>query len=80
MVERSVLMDGGRALFELSPQTHSHNLICTVCHKIVPIGDCPLGEYEADVARATGYDILGHKLEVYGVCPQCRARGARAGA
>lgn len=79
MLQRSVLMDGGRALFELSPQTHSHNLICTLCHRIVPIRDCPLAEYEAEIARVTGYDISGHKLEVYGICPACRAKLAGAG-
>ena len=75
MVMRSVLMDGGRAMFELTPETHGHNLICTVCHRIVPLQDCPLGEYENNVARATGYVISGHKLEVYGVCPICQGKG-----
>ena len=74
MLQRSVLMDGGRALFETVPETHSHNLICTLCHRIVPIRDCPLADYESEIARVTGYDISGHKLEVYGVCPACRAR------
>ncbi|MFT8888776.1 MAG: Fur family transcriptional regulator [Ethanoligenens sp.] len=72
MVARSVLMDGGRAMFEMTPEVHCHNLICTVCHRIVPIQDCPLGAYEDSIARTTGYKISGHKLEVYGICPQCR--------
>ncbi len=71
MVCRSVLMDGGRALFEIMPETHSHNLICTVCHKITPLKDCPLNTYEASIAQATGYTISGHKLELYGICPSC---------
>lgn len=74
MVNRSVLMDGGRALFEIMPETHCHNLICTVCHKIVPIRDCPLGAYEDSIAKTTGYTISGHKLEVYGICPSCREK------
>ncbi|ADU27699.1 Fur family transcriptional regulator [Ethanoligenens harbinense] len=74
MVSRSVLMDGGRAMFEIAPETHGHNLICTVCHKIVPIQGCPLRDYEDSLARSTGYVISGHKLEVYGVCPQCQSK------
>lgn len=74
MVSRSVLMDGGRAMFEITPETHGHNLVCTVCHKIVPLQDCPLREYENSVARSTGYVISGHKLEVYGVCPRCQGK------
>lgn len=76
MISRSVLMDGGRAMFEIMPETHSHNLICTVCHRIVPIQDCPLAEYEGVIAKATGYEISGHKLEVYGICPQCQKKSA----
>ncbi len=79
MVNRSVLMEGGRALFEIAPETHSHNLICTVCHKIVPLKDCPLGAYEDSIAHATGYVISGHKLEVYGICPACRKRAGDGG-
>lgn len=77
MVNRSVLMDGRRALFEIMPETHCHNLICTVCHKIVPIQNCPLGAYEKSIAETTGYTISGHKLEVYGICPYCRQKAAQ---
>lgn len=71
VVMRSGLMEGGRSLFELTPVVHRHNLICVRCHKIIPLEDCPLSQYESDIAKSTGYNISGHKLEVYGVCPKC---------
>lgn len=74
---RSGLMEGGRALFEVTPVMHRHNLICVRCHSITQLDDCPLSEYESDIARRTGYNISGHKLEVYGICPKCRKNQGR---
>jgi Fur family ferric uptake transcriptional regulator len=71
VVMRSGLMEGGKAMFEITPEAHRHNLICVKCHKITPLVDCPLSEYESDIEKSTGYSISGHKLEVYGICPEC---------
>ena len=71
IVTRSGLMEGGRALFELISDVHSHNLICIKCHDIIPLDGCPLLSFENELAKTTGYSISGHKLEVYGICPKC---------
>ncbi len=67
------LLEGGKALFEVVSGVHRHNLICVRCHKLIPLGECPLGEFEQELEATTGYRISGHKLEIYGVCPECRA-------
>jgi Fur family ferric uptake transcriptional regulator len=72
VVTKSGLMEGGRAMYEITPEAHRHNLICIKCHKITPLDDCPLNEYEGNIEKATGYTISGHKLEVYGICPECQ--------
>lgn len=74
VLTKSGLMEGGRAMYEVTPLTHRHNLICTRCHRITPLQDCPLEEYETNVEKTTGYTVSGHKLEVYGVCPQCKRK------
>ena len=71
IVTKSGLIDGGKAMYEITPEAHTHNLICVKCHKITPLADCPLLEYENDVEQSTGYRISSHKLEVYGICPKC---------
>jgi Fur family transcriptional regulator, ferric uptake regulator len=71
VVTKSGLMEGGRAMFEITPEAHRHNLICVKCHRITPLADCPLSEYESDIEKSTGYRISSHKLEVYGICPEC---------
>jgi len=65
------MMKDGRARFELVRGEHRHHLICTGCMKMVPI-DCPIEALERDVGRKTRFDITGHKLELYGICPECK--------
>ncbi len=61
-----------RTFFEYSRAAHRHYLICLDCRRIVPLERCPLAGYEAQLARETGYSVSGHKLVVYGRCPDCR--------
>ena len=71
MIIRSGLIEGGKAVFEITPEAHTHKLICIKCHNVTPLADCPLAKYENDIEKSTGYRISSHKLEVYGVCPKC---------
>lgn len=71
LVEKSVI-NGGRAMYELVHSGHRHHLICTGCNRIVPIDTCPLVSMMKDIGRKTSFDITGHRLELYGLCPDCR--------
>lgn len=62
----------GRATYELNHREHRHHIICIGCNEIIPIKGCPLGDYETRIRKATGYEILGHNLEIRGVCPKCQ--------
>jgi Fur family ferric uptake transcriptional regulator len=39
---------------------------------MITIGHCPIEDYENSLQKTTDFDITGHKLEVYGYCPQCK--------
>ncbi|MFZ5988211.1 MAG: Fur family transcriptional regulator [Bacillota bacterium] len=71
LVEKSIMGDG-KARYELTRDGHHHHLICINCHNSVPIDICPLEKLEKDVGRETNFDITGHKLELYGICPKCK--------
>ncbi len=71
VVAKMGLIDGGRALYELVSGVHRHNLICIKCHKLIPIGGCPLGDFEKGLESSTGFRISGHKIEIYGICKDC---------
>lgn len=57
------------------PFPHPH-LICLQCHSITD-PDVPVFESLAeDVAMKTGYRILSHRLDFFGICPQCQTASA----
>ena len=53
------------------PYPHPH-LICTQCRKIFDPDVSGLGDLSQQVAQMTGFQITGHRLDFYGVCPQCQ--------
>lgn len=72
-VVRKVSVAGdNRMLYELNERSHQHYLVCVNCKKIQPVGHCPLEAYEKSVARETNYAIMGHRLDIYGLCPECQ--------
>ena len=56
------------------PKPHPH-LVCQVCGAILDPELDSLDALAGDLAAATGYRILSHRLEFYGVCPRCRTGG-----
>lgn len=74
MVKRFDLGDGV-ARFELLEEGddgHHHHLICTRCSEIVEIEECSMSEAEARIAKRNGFTGVTHKLEFFGICPQCQ--------
>lgn len=60
-----------RTMFEYNRQVHRHYLVCLECKKILPIDFCPIKNYEKTLEEKTNFKISGHKLDVYGYCPEC---------
>ena len=80
LVQRTV-GDDSVAYYSL-PATHQHQhlLICSVCGQSVPVDGCPVEALSRKLAVDTGFQITGHRLELYGVCPQCidhKEKGAK---
>ena len=73
LVERMDRRDG-TACYCLAGQEHNHLLMCVRCQKTVPIPGCPLHHMEESIGAATGFVMLGHTLELTGICPDCAAK------
>ncbi len=74
IVVKLSIVEDNISMFELNRVDHGHHLLCIKCKKTVDIGHCPLGVYENSLEETTDFDIVGHKLEIYGYCPECKKK------
>ena len=72
LVIKSNIFDDGKARYELNDMKHQHRVACLNCHKTIVIEDCPFEEFERELKKKTGFDVVQHKLELYGYCQDCR--------
>lgn len=74
MVKRFDFGDGaGR--FELVGENddgHHHHLVCTRCAEVVEIDECFPREIEKQIAAKNRFKAVTHKLEFFGICPECQ--------
>ena len=69
--------DHGR--FELAEELsgHHHHLVCAVCGRVEDVHpssrlERALGEAARAAAEEQGYDVTEHRLDLLGLCPDCR--------
>ena len=63
--------DGSNRYDGRKPFPHPH-MICTRCKKIVDPELNSLSDLNKEMSRKTGYQILYHRLDFFGLCPECR--------
>ena len=74
MVKRFDFGDGA-ARFELvgeGDDGHHHHLVCTKCSGVVELEECFPAEMEKRIAAQSGFKAVSHKLEFFGICPECQ--------
>jgi Fur family ferric uptake transcriptional regulator len=74
MVKRFDLGDGV-ARFELlgeGDDGHRHHLVCTSCAEVVPIAECSIDSLDERIAASNGFKAVTHRLEFFGICPNCQ--------
>ncbi len=73
IVERLDLPNGAHAYVACQPDEHHHHLVCSGCGRSVDVQDGELREVVEEIGRRSGYRIESHRLELFGVCPECTA-------
>lgn len=77
LVERLDLPDGGHAYVACDPE-HHHHVVCSSCGRSVDAADSGIVEVVAKIAERTGFTIASHRLELFGLCPECAERETEA--
>jgi Fur family ferric uptake transcriptional regulator len=68
------LYRGSRA--EHQQEQHRHFLVCRSCGVAVQIVSPTIERWVATTGRDSGYEQLTHRVEIFGVCRNCRSTGA----
>ena len=69
----------GEARYESAEKKHHDHLICEACGKIVEFEEPRIETLQEDTAKRLGFQFTGHKMELYGVCRDCRRARHAAG-
>ncbi len=69
---QKVGVDSMRMHFDGTPKKHDH-IRCIKCHRIDDISVSSEISWN-DIKNECDYEILGHKVEFYGLCPECRKK------
>jgi len=69
--------DHGRFELAESYSAHHHHLVCATCGKVDDIHASPrleraLAEASRAAADTQGYEVMEHRFDVVGLCPDCR--------
>jgi Fur family ferric uptake transcriptional regulator len=62
----------GELCYRWCADEHHHHLVCSGCHRVVELG-CGLDPWLERISGEHGFVATGHRLEVAGVCADCRA-------
>ncbi len=67
----------GFARYELvteAREPHHHHLICRDCSRVIELDECFSQALEKRIASRHGFKAVTHRLEFFGICPECQLR------
>jgi Fur family ferric uptake transcriptional regulator len=71
VVERLDLPSGEHAFVACEP-AHHHHVVCSACGRSTGVADPGIERIAEAIGREIGYRIDAHRLELFGVCPDCQ--------
>ena len=60
------------ARFEANDGHHHDHLVCTECDRIIEFINETIERLQDEIAESHGYRLTSHRMELYGVCPDCQ--------
>jgi Fe2+ or Zn2+ uptake regulation protein len=71
LVCRVILADGA-VCYRVSHRAHHHHLVCLSCGATEDVHLSDVEDVITRVRGATDYELVSHRIEIYGFCPACR--------
>ncbi len=62
----------GETVYRACSQLHHHHLVCTECGTTVEVADDRVEKWASEMAKAHGFDVSEHQVEVFGRCANCQ--------
>ncbi len=62
----------GEQAFRLCGDGHHHHLVCETCNRIEEITAEEVERWVGQVAERRGYEVTGHRADIFGICADCR--------
>lgn len=72
ILDRVTFADGSERYHACQQPGHHHHLTCESCHRVIEIQTCIPQQTLQDVAHHAGFVLTGHRIEIYGQCPDCK--------
>ena len=70
-----VVIEDGTVRYQLAAsEAHHHHLVCGRCGDVEEFVDAKLDKLIEANARARGFELASHAMELYGLCAKCGAR------
>lgn len=60
-----------KSYYAINQNQHGHYIQCIHCKEMTRIEGCPLEAYEKDLETKTGYKVVKHRVELFGICKKC---------
>jgi Fur family ferric uptake transcriptional regulator len=58
--------------YRLCGEGHHHHLVCAECHRVVELEGCGVATWVEQVSAEHGFVPTEHRVELTGVCADCR--------
>jgi Fur family ferric uptake transcriptional regulator len=66
--------DGQTRYESMAGEQHHDHLVCTSCGAIIEFENSRIEELQQKVAQEHGFQIVSHRLELYGKCDKCAGK------
>ncbi|HNX23477.1 MAG TPA: Fur family transcriptional regulator [Spirochaetota bacterium] len=69
-----IIIDNGITRYEINDNHHHDHLICSKCGIFVGIVSPEIEKIQKKISENYGFELVNHRLNLYGICPKCRAK------